>query len=74
MIGLFLFLFSIVQSQVPPTWVTSAYVKANSNKIIATLTGNSSTPTYTFVFSSPFPTLPNIAYGMDKYIGNFFFM
>lgn len=69
MIADFLFLLSLITCQVPPTWVTSPYVRAASNKVISSLTGSSSTPTYTFTFSSPFSTLPNIAYGINKYIG-----
>lgn len=69
MFGYFLFLLSLATCQVPPTWVTSPYVRAASNKVISTLTGSTSTPAYTFTFSSPFSTVPNIAYGINKYIG-----
>jgi len=69
MLSYFLFLLSFVTCQVPPTWVTSPYVRAASNRVISTLTGSASTPAYTFTFSSPFSTLPNIAYGINKYIG-----
>jgi hypothetical protein len=56
--------------QVAPTWITSTYVKASSNSIISTLTGNSSTPSATLTFSSAFSAAPNLAYGILNYEGN----
>ena len=53
-----------------PEWLTSTYFRANNEDVIATLTGSSSTPTYTFTFSSALPGVPNLAYGIKNYMGN----
>lgn len=54
----------------PPTWITSPYLKAGSYDVIKTLTGNSSTPTATMPFSAPaFTTIPNLGYGCTAYQG-----
>jgi hypothetical protein len=37
--------------------------------VISTLTGNTSTPTYTFTFSSALSGVPNLAYGIKNYRG-----
>ena len=54
----------------PPQWLTSTYFRAGNEDVIATLTGNKSTPTYTFTFSSPLPGVPNLAYGIKDYEGD----
>jgi len=54
-----------------PTWLTSPYFRAGNERVIRTLTGNSTTPQYTFTFSSALPGLPNLAYGIKNYKGNF---
>jgi len=56
--------------KVDPVWITSPYLKAGSNDVIKTLTGNSSTPTATMPFSTPaFSSLPNLGYGCTAYQG-----
>lgn len=58
--------------QVPPTWVTSNYVQAANVAVINNiLTGNSVTPTATFVFGFAFSSVPNLGYGIFGYEGNF---
>jgi hypothetical protein len=57
---------------VAPTWVTSPYVQANSQRIIngdicSCTTGNSSTPTATMTFVTAFTVIPNIGYGISNY-------
>jgi hypothetical protein len=53
-----------------PIWKTSIYFRAGQENAISTLTGNTKTPQYTFVFSSALTGVPNIAYGISKYQGN----
>jgi hypothetical protein len=60
---------------VPPTWLTSSYVQANSYKLINgdlcnCVTGNSSTPTATMLFATAFTIPPNLGYGISNYQGN----
>ena len=54
-----------------PTWITSPYFKAGYNQVISSPQGNTSSPTYTFTFSSTFPSIPKLAYGIKCYRGNF---
>jgi hypothetical protein len=54
-----------------PTWLTSPYFRAGNNKVISTTTGAGAKPTYTFTFSSPLSGIPNLAYGVKNYRGNF---
>lgn len=56
-------------SSVAPSWVTSNFMRAGSQDVIATPTGKSVDPIFTFVFSSPLPGTPNLAYGIRKYRG-----
>lgn len=67
----------ITQCQVVPTWITSSFVQAESKKIIngdvtGTATGNSSSPTSTMTFLTPFPTVPNLGYGISGYQGIYY--
>ena len=59
---------------VAPKWLTSPYFRAGNQAVIATLTGNSSTPTFTFTFSSALSANPNLAYGIKNYRGKAFLM
>ena len=59
---------------VDPTWVTSSYFQANSQKIIdpsncSCTTGNSSTPTATMNFATAFTLIPHLGYGISNYQG-----
>ena len=59
---------------VVPTWVTSPYVQANSQRVIDgdicnCKTGNSSTPTATMTFVTAFTLIPNLGYGISNYQG-----
>lgn len=54
---------------VAPKWLTSPYFRAGNQAVIATLTGNSVTPTFTFTFSSALTADPNLAYGIKNYRG-----
>lgn len=66
----FLPAFCICLYTTTPVWVTSPYIKAGSNNVIATLTGNTSTPTATIPYPGlPFTMVPNIGYGSTSYIG-----
>jgi len=55
---------------VAPKWLTSPYFRAGNQAVIATLTGNTATPTFTFTFSSSLSANPNIAYGIKNYRGS----
>jgi hypothetical protein len=57
-----------------PQWLTSSYFRAGNEAVIQTLTGNNTTPTYTFTFSSALPGLPNLAYGIKNYRGISYFI
>ena len=59
---------------VAPKWLTSPYFRAGNQAVIATLTGNSVTPTFTFTFSSALTADPNLAYGIKNYRGKAFLM
>jgi hypothetical protein len=59
---------------VAPKWLTSPYFRAGNQAVIATLTGNSVTPTFTFTFSSALSANPNLAYGIKNYRGKAFLM
>lgn len=54
---------------VAPKWLTSPYFRAGNQAVIATLTGNSVTPTFIFTFSSALSADPNLAYGIKNYRG-----
>lgn len=54
---------------VEPTWLTSPYFRAGSQKIISSATGNSSKPAFVFTFSSALSGVPNLAYGVKNYRG-----
>ena len=59
---------------VAPTWVTSSYVQANSQKVINgdlcnCTTGNTQTPTATMTFVTAFTLIPNLGYGISNYQG-----
>ena len=56
-------------ASVQPTWLTSPYFRAGNQAVITTLTGNSSTPTFPFIFSSPLTGIPSLAYGIKNYRG-----
>lgn len=56
---------------VPPTWITSNLVRAGNRNVINTLTGSSSTPTYTFTFSSSLTGIPYLGYGIKSYEGSY---
>ena len=66
-------IISYVFSEVPPTWLTSPYFRANNEGVIQTLTGAGVAPNYTFIFSSNLTGLPNIAYGVKGYEGKLYF-
>jgi hypothetical protein len=53
-----------------PTWITSNYFRAGNEAVIKTLTGNTSTPNWTFTFSSALNGYPNLAYGIKNYRGS----
>jgi hypothetical protein len=55
-----------------PVWLPSPYFRAGNDKIISTMTGNDSMPTYTFTFSSALSGVPNLAYGIKNYRGIFY--
>ena len=61
-------------TEVDPIWITSPYFRANNEPVINVLTGSSSTPRYTFTFSSALPGLPNLAYGIKGYKGIYKYM
>lgn len=54
----------------PPVWLTSEYFRAGNEYVINERTGNDKTPEYTFVFSSPLPGIPYLAYGIKNYRGD----
>jgi Ca2+/Na+ antiporter len=56
-------------TSVTPTWLTSTYFRAGNEKVIAVLTGNTSTPQYTFTYSSALTGTPSLAYGIKNYRG-----
>lgn len=64
----------VTSAGVPPTWVTSSYVQADTNNIITSITGNTATPTATLNFATAFSSLPNIGYGMIGYVGKNIFI
>lgn len=78
----FWWLFILIElsySQVSPTWLTSSYVQAASKKIIDgdacnCKTGNSQTPLFTFLFTTPFSQAPNLGYGCSGYQSKFIFI
>jgi hypothetical protein len=70
----FLFVKEIKSVGVPPTWLTSSYVQADSKKVIngdlcRCTTGNTSTPTATMPFTTAFTNIPNLGYGVSNYQG-----
>ena len=56
-------------TSVAPVWITSPFMRAGNRDVIATLTGASVDPIYTFTFSSALPGIPNLAYGIRSYRG-----
>lgn len=56
-----------------PVWLTSNYFRAGNQPVINRLTGNNETPTFTFLFSTPLPGVPKLAYGIKGYMGNDWF-
>jgi hypothetical protein len=61
---------------VAPTWITSPYVQADSKRIIngdlcSCTTGSTTTPvpTGTLLFTTAFPSIPNLGYGISNYQG-----
>ena len=54
--------------QIPPIWIPSPYIRADQNNLINyKKTGNSSKPTATLTFPTPFTSVPNLAYGIMGY-------
>ena len=55
----------------PPVWVTSNYVRAGNENVIAVLTNQTTTPipNHNFTFSSPLTGTPNLGYGIKAYEG-----
>jgi hypothetical protein len=62
---------SSAYKSVGPMWLTSSYMRAGNQDVISTKTGSSVDPIYVFTFSSPLPGVPNLAYGIRGYRGNF---
>jgi hypothetical protein len=60
---------SLSYTSVGPTWITSNYMRAGNQDVIATLTGSAIDPIHTFTFSSALPGFPNLAYGIKRYRG-----
>lgn len=57
-------------TSVPPTWLTSPYLRAGYEGVITSYTGsNVPSTSYTFTFSSALPGIPNLAYGIKNYRG-----
>lgn len=56
----------------PPIWKSSPYVQAASYNVIASKTGNSSTPNATMTFKNTFSGIPNLGYGCSGYQGIYF--
>jgi len=52
-----------------PVWLVSPYFRAGNQAVISTLTGNNTTPQYTFTFSSALSGIPNLGYGIKNYRG-----
>lgn len=71
LIVLLKFCWSIEGLSVPPTWVTSSYVKAGSFMVTTNVKISSGTTmTVTSTFAAPaFTTVPHLAYGIQKYEG-----
>lgn len=62
-------------ASVPPTWITSSYIDANSNRVINNAQTNNSkspTPSATMTFGISFTTAPNLGYGLSNYQGTLF--
>lgn len=69
-----LFLIVVASGQFAPNWVTSNFIQTGFKKVIdgdscSCKTGNSSTPTATLTFTTPFTVLPNLGYGITSYQG-----
>ena len=55
---------------VPPTWLTSPFLRAGYENVITSITGsNVPSTSYIFTFSSALPGIPNLAYGIKNYRG-----
>lgn len=62
----------IRSASVAPTWITSTYVQANSNKVInGGPVGSSASPvpSATMNFATAFTAAPNLGYGVSGYEG-----
>jgi hypothetical protein len=53
--------------QALPTWVTSAFVQAETFNLANNLTTSATVPSATLVFPTAFTGTPDIAYGVIKY-------
>ncbi len=69
LISIFYFVNPLNYTSVSPTWLTSNFFRAGNEAVINSLTGNSSTPRYTFTFTSAMGGVPNLAYGIKQYRG-----
>lgn len=75
MLLLFFWIIGTLSISVPPTWLTSPFVQADTRYVIdSTLTGtpvgSSSTPTSTMPFVTAFSSIPSLGYGICNYEGN----
>ena len=61
--------FSLAYTTTDPVWLTSPFMRASNQNVIATLTGSAIDPIHTFTFSSALPGIPNLAYGIKWYKG-----
>lgn len=69
---IFLLFETYSYSVAAPVWITSPYFRAGNQKLISSRTGNNTTPTFTFTFSSSLSGVPNLAYGIKNYRGDKF--
>ena len=60
----------------PPIWITSNYVRAGNENVIATRTNETASPvpSHTFTFSSPLNGTPHLGYGIKAYEGTGYFL
>ena len=63
---------SHASSSLSPVWVTSDYFQAGNYDVISDLTGPdaSPSPSYNFIFTSPFDQIPSLLYGIKNYEAN----
>jgi len=75
LLSLSLYLHIITQiyayNTVTPVWLSSPLFRAGNNAVITNYTGASSLPQYTFTFSTALSGIPNLAYGIKGYRGNY---